>query len=230
LTKDAEQQEWKIGEKSAGYYTEERNLSYVLIKDGSHMVPYDKPMETLDMINRFMGVGDNKVNGVESSVGAEGEDDDDDDDDDDDELAAIPDPPVIENEELESPMDTPPVDNKPTENKNDDDSVPVDTKPTENKDDGSTEDSKPTGTKEAAAEEDGVLGRYAKNAGGYGGALVILVLFVAVGGCCYRYRTSHRRPWTSLWSQFKDKLAGSRAGGYQRPKFRLDDQDETNEL
>ncbi|ORZ10468.1 Alpha/Beta hydrolase protein [Absidia repens] len=67
--KDAERQEWVIGKKTVGYYMQERNLSYVLINDGSHMVPYDKPMETLDMINRFMGVGDNMVNGLPSRVG-----------------------------------------------------------------------------------------------------------------------------------------------------------------
>lgn len=32
------------------------------------MVSYDKPLETLDMINRFMGVGDNMANGVPSRV------------------------------------------------------------------------------------------------------------------------------------------------------------------
>ncbi|CAO3581131.1 unnamed protein product [Absidia cylindrospora] len=67
--KYAERQEWVIGKKTVGYYMQERNLSYVLINDGSHMVPYDKPMETLDMINRFMGVGDNKVSGIPSRVG-----------------------------------------------------------------------------------------------------------------------------------------------------------------
>lgn len=34
------------------------------------MLPYDRPIETLDMINRFMGVGNNQVNGKTSRVGA----------------------------------------------------------------------------------------------------------------------------------------------------------------
>ncbi|KAG1146331.1 hypothetical protein G6F37_008085 [Rhizopus arrhizus] len=55
--------------KLAGYYTRDRNLTYVVIKDGSHMVPYDKPIECLDMINRFMQVGDNVVKGKQSQVG-----------------------------------------------------------------------------------------------------------------------------------------------------------------
>jgi carboxypeptidase D len=60
---------WKIDDKLAGYYTQERNLTYVLIKDGSHMVPYDRPIECLDMINRFIQVGNNIVKGRISQVG-----------------------------------------------------------------------------------------------------------------------------------------------------------------
>ncbi|KAG2182332.1 hypothetical protein INT43_007262 [Umbelopsis isabellina] len=61
--------EWHIGDNLAGYYTEERNLTYVLVKDASHMVPYDKPTEMLDMINRFIGVNDGTVNGLHSWIG-----------------------------------------------------------------------------------------------------------------------------------------------------------------
>ncbi|ORX44025.1 alpha/beta-hydrolase [Hesseltinella vesiculosa] len=68
--KKAQPLEWVIGDKVVGHYTEERNLTYVLIKDGSHMVPYDKPLETLDMINRFMHVGANQVGGKPSFVGS----------------------------------------------------------------------------------------------------------------------------------------------------------------
>lgn len=45
-----------MNDKLAGYVTRDRNLTYVMIKDGSHMVPYDKPTECLDMINRFIQV------------------------------------------------------------------------------------------------------------------------------------------------------------------------------
>ncbi|KAI8366746.1 Alpha/Beta hydrolase protein [Radiomyces spectabilis] len=65
----AKPKDWFIGQEFVGQYTEARNLSYVLIKDGSHMVPYDQPLPTLDMINRFLGVGDNQVNGQPSRVG-----------------------------------------------------------------------------------------------------------------------------------------------------------------
>jgi carboxypeptidase D len=69
FSKDTKKEVWKIDNKLAGYYTQERNLIYVLIKDGSHMVPYDRPIECLDMINRFIEVGDNIVKGKLSQVG-----------------------------------------------------------------------------------------------------------------------------------------------------------------
>ncbi|KAI8581933.1 hypothetical protein K450DRAFT_229967 [Umbelopsis ramanniana AG] len=62
-------QEWHIGDKIAGYNTTARNLTYVLVKDASHMVPYDKPVEMLDMINRFIGVSDGTVKDTPSWVG-----------------------------------------------------------------------------------------------------------------------------------------------------------------
>ncbi|KAG1234227.1 hypothetical protein G6F68_002775 [Rhizopus microsporus] len=62
--KGTKKEEWKVNDKLAGYVTRDRNLTYVMIKDGSHMVPYDKPTECLDMINRFIqvehGQADNK--------------------------------------------------------------------------------------------------------------------------------------------------------------------------
>ncbi|RUO96783.1 Alpha/Beta hydrolase protein [Jimgerdemannia flammicorona] len=61
--------EWKIEDSLVGYYTTARNLTYVLIRDGSHMVPYDRPLETLDMINRFLGVSIGKVKGKLSWLG-----------------------------------------------------------------------------------------------------------------------------------------------------------------
>ncbi|OBZ84457.1 Pheromone-processing carboxypeptidase KEX1 [Choanephora cucurbitarum] len=68
FSKSTKKQQWKIDNKLAGYYMQERNLTYVLIKDGSHMVPYDRPIECLDMINRFMHVGNNEVKGKQSQV------------------------------------------------------------------------------------------------------------------------------------------------------------------
>lgn len=62
-------QNWYINETIVGYTIWARNLQYVLILNGSHMVPYDKPLELLDMINRFMGVGGGIVDGMLSRVG-----------------------------------------------------------------------------------------------------------------------------------------------------------------
>ncbi|KAI7878790.1 alpha/beta-hydrolase [Lichtheimia hyalospora FSU 10163] len=65
---DATALDWYIGDTQAGLYKQARNLSLVTVYDGSHMVSYDKPLETLDMMNRFMGVGDNQANGVPSRI------------------------------------------------------------------------------------------------------------------------------------------------------------------
>ncbi|KAF9316385.1 Cell death protease [Podila horticola] len=47
---------WTVEDKPAGVWQTQRNLSYVLIYNSSHMVPYDVPLVTLDMINRFIGI------------------------------------------------------------------------------------------------------------------------------------------------------------------------------
>ncbi|KAI9256238.1 serine carboxypeptidase-domain-containing protein, partial [Sporodiniella umbellata] len=53
--KRASKKEWIVKNRSAGYYSQDRNLTFVVISGASHMAPYDKPFETLDMINRFLG-------------------------------------------------------------------------------------------------------------------------------------------------------------------------------
>lgn len=67
-SKDATALEWYVGDTQAGSFQQARNLSLVTVYEGSHMVSYDKPLETLDMMNRFMGVGDNKANGVPTRI------------------------------------------------------------------------------------------------------------------------------------------------------------------
>ncbi|KAF8977297.1 Cell death protease [Entomortierella lignicola] len=47
---------WTVDEKPAGIWRQERNLTYVLFYNASHMVPYDTPLAALDMMNRFMGL------------------------------------------------------------------------------------------------------------------------------------------------------------------------------
>ncbi|KAF9085620.1 Cell death protease [Mortierella sp. AD031] len=47
---------WTVEDKPAGVWQQARNLTYVLIYNSSHMVPYDVPLVALDMMNRFMGL------------------------------------------------------------------------------------------------------------------------------------------------------------------------------
>jgi carboxypeptidase D len=57
-TKDsvAPQRNWTVEGEAAGYWQEARNLTYVLFHDSSHMVPFDYPRRSRDMLDRFMGV------------------------------------------------------------------------------------------------------------------------------------------------------------------------------
>ncbi|KAF9130889.1 Cell death protease [Mortierella sp. 14UC] len=58
---------WKVEDKPAGEWKQARNLTYVLIYNSSHMVPYDVPLVALDMMNRFMGL-DTKLQSFTSSL------------------------------------------------------------------------------------------------------------------------------------------------------------------
>ncbi|KAF9339265.1 Cell death protease [Linnemannia elongata] len=58
---------WKVEEKPAGEWKQAKNLTYVLIYNSSHMVPYDVPLVALDMMNRFMGL-DTKLQTFPSSL------------------------------------------------------------------------------------------------------------------------------------------------------------------
>lgn len=53
----APRSEWVYEGTPAGYYQTARNLTYVLVYNSSHMVPFDVPMQALDMLDRFVGVG-----------------------------------------------------------------------------------------------------------------------------------------------------------------------------
>ncbi|KAI9491365.1 serine carboxypeptidase-domain-containing protein [Zychaea mexicana] len=189
--KTAVTQDWLIDEKSVGSYTEARNLTLVVINEGSHMVPYDKPIETLDMINRFMGVGDNQVNGVASRVG--------------DSSVVKP-----QGDETNPPKD------------NDDDS---------------------SSSASAGEEEEDPWAQYYS----WGtSALIVVLLFAGLlGYCWYRNRKNkqqhgyERRPSASSrgapassTTVFGGGFLGLFGKGKRnkRPKLRLDDQDDTNEL
>lgn len=54
---------WTFEGEPAGIYQEARNLTYVLIHNSSHMVPFDHPRRTRDMLDRFMGVDISSIGG-----------------------------------------------------------------------------------------------------------------------------------------------------------------------
>ncbi|CAO3608033.1 unnamed protein product [Cunninghamella blakesleeana] len=239
----AEEKDWYVNDKIVGTYTEARGLTYVLIKDGSHMVPYDKPTETLDMINRFMGIGDNSVKGLISHVGKPSttiDVDVDGNEDEEDEKKQ----PVIENEDLENSLNGNGGDKGDDEDDDDDDD---DDK--ENDSDANTNPGKTPSTDEdhVSSDEDdsnennntsnsatNQLTDYAKSNGSYGA--LILLLIVAVAGCCwYKSRSNNddnRNKSSSSRSGLWDKLQqffGSNKNN-DGTKLRLADQDEANEL
>ncbi|CAO3563299.1 unnamed protein product [Mortierella alpina] len=51
---DAPKIGWTVQDQSAGVWKQARNLTYVVLHNASHMVPYDQPFAALDMMNRFM--------------------------------------------------------------------------------------------------------------------------------------------------------------------------------
>jgi carboxypeptidase D len=59
----APRKDWVFEGESAGIYQEARNLTYVLFYNSSHMVPFDYPRRTRDMLDRFMEVDIGNVGG-----------------------------------------------------------------------------------------------------------------------------------------------------------------------
>jgi len=72
---DAKAQGWSVNGTDAGTWTEARNLTYVKVFNASHMVPYDVPHVTHDMILRFMDVDFSALTGgtaqIASNVGVD---------------------------------------------------------------------------------------------------------------------------------------------------------------
>lgn len=64
---------WTFEGEDAGYWQEARNLTYVLFYNSSHMVPFDYPRRTRDMLDRFMGVDIASIGGkpVDSQIDGE---------------------------------------------------------------------------------------------------------------------------------------------------------------
>ena len=77
----APRRDWTFEGEPAGIYQEARNLTYILFYNSSHMVPFDYPRRSRDMLDRFLGVdiasiggkpADSRIDGekgVETSVG-----------------------------------------------------------------------------------------------------------------------------------------------------------------
>jgi carboxypeptidase D len=205
FSKKTKKEEWKIDDQLAGYYTQERNLTYVLIKDGSHMVPYDRPLECLDMINRFMQVGNDVVKGQKSQVGNG--------------VVSIPPPQPPKHENNDTGKESvPAADGEEKENQE--------------------------------QEEGGVLidDKWSKYYS-WGTTTLIFVILFAITICCCWCRGS-KRPSASASAEFGGAPQRQREGvgksnglfvfikhlfksskpDERRRKFRLDDNDESNEL
>jgi len=50
--------DWVVNGKISGVYQSERNLTYIRMTNGSHMVPIDLPEESLSMFNSIIGIND----------------------------------------------------------------------------------------------------------------------------------------------------------------------------
>lgn len=64
---------WTFEGEPAGLYQEARNLTYILFYNASHMVPFDYPRRTRDMLDRFVGVDIATIGGVPADSRIDGE-------------------------------------------------------------------------------------------------------------------------------------------------------------
>jgi carboxypeptidase D len=69
----APKRDWTFEGEPAGIYQEARNLTYVLFYNASHMVPFDWPRRTRDMLDRFIGVDIASIGGVPADSRIDGE-------------------------------------------------------------------------------------------------------------------------------------------------------------
>ncbi|GLA41207.1 cell death protease [Aspergillus niger] len=69
----APRHDWSFEGEPAGIYQYARNLTYVLIYNASHMVPYDLPRQSRDMLDRFMNVDIASIGGSPADSRIDGE-------------------------------------------------------------------------------------------------------------------------------------------------------------
>ncbi|KAH6840711.1 pheromone-processing carboxypeptidase KEX1 [Chaetomium sp. MPI-CAGE-AT-0009] len=69
----APRRDWTFEGEDAGFWQEARNLTYVVFYNASHMVPFDYPRRTRDMLDRFMGVDISSIGGEPTDSRLDGE-------------------------------------------------------------------------------------------------------------------------------------------------------------
>lgn len=69
----APRRDWTFEGETAGFWQEARNLTYVLFHNSSHMVPFDYPRRTRDMLDRFMKVDISSIGGKPTDSRIDGE-------------------------------------------------------------------------------------------------------------------------------------------------------------
>ena len=69
----APRKHWTFEGEPAGLYQQARNLTYVLFYNSSHMVPFDYPRRSRDMLDRFLGVDIASIGGKPTDSGLDGE-------------------------------------------------------------------------------------------------------------------------------------------------------------
>jgi len=69
----APRKHWTFEGEPAGLYQEARNLTYILFYNSSHMVPFDYPRRTRDMLDRFMNVDIASIGGTPTDSRIDGE-------------------------------------------------------------------------------------------------------------------------------------------------------------
>jgi carboxypeptidase D len=69
----APRRDWTFEGEAAGFWQEARNLTYVVFYNASHMVPFDHPRRTRDMLDRFMGVDISSIGGAPTDSRLDGE-------------------------------------------------------------------------------------------------------------------------------------------------------------
>ncbi|KAK3670525.1 Cell death protease [Recurvomyces mirabilis] len=69
----APRRDWSFENEPAGIYQSARNLTYIKFYNSSHMVPFDFPRRTRDMLDRFMGVDIASIGGQPADSRIDGE-------------------------------------------------------------------------------------------------------------------------------------------------------------